>query len=82
MSNWDRGPGLLWGRGIAYGGEPLSPRNARLALGAILILAAMLRLLGVTWGLPGPTHLLSYQPDEYFALQAALHLLDGYPNPH
>jgi len=39
-------------------------------------------LLGITWGLPGPTHLFSYQPDEYFSLQAALNLLNGDPNPH
>jgi hypothetical protein len=44
--------------------------------------AAALRLLGITWGLPGPTHLFSYQPDEYFSLQAAFGLLNGDPNPH
>lgn len=49
----------------------------------IATVAAMLRLLGITWGLPGPTHLFSYQPDEFFSLQAALNLaLNGDPNPH
>jgi hypothetical protein len=38
--------------------------------------------LGITWGLPGPTHLFSYQPDEFFSLRAALSLLAGDPNPH
>jgi hypothetical protein len=48
----------------------------------ILCVAAALRLAGLTWGLPGTTHLFSYHPDEYFALRAALFLAAGDPNPH
>ncbi len=57
-------------------------RRTTALLVTILIAAAALRLAGITWGLPGPTHLFSYHPDEYFSLQAAFALLDQDPNPH
>lgn len=58
-----------------------SKRRTAALLITVLIGAAALRLTGVTWGLPGPTHLFSYHPDEYFSLQAGFTLLDGNPNP-
>jgi 4-amino-4-deoxy-L-arabinose transferase-like glycosyltransferase len=51
-------------------------------MGVIVAVAAALRILGIGWGLPDSTHLFSYQPDEFFSLQAALGLLRGDPNPH
>ncbi len=59
-------------------------RNRRAAglLVLILLVATALRLAGITWGLPGRTHLFSYHPDEYFSLQVALNLLARDPNPH
>ncbi len=45
--------------------------------------AALLRLWGLTWGLPDDTHLFSYHPDEYFSLATVLSVaLEGDPNPH
>lgn len=63
------------------GERRLKKRAAGLLL-LVLILAVALRLAGITWGLPGPTHLFSYHPDEYFSLQVALNLLARDPNPH
>jgi hypothetical protein len=49
----------------------------------VLVGAAVLRLWGIGWGLPGPTHLFSYHPDEFHSLRGALSLLLlGDPNPH
>lgn len=63
--------------------RPPPPRTPWLALGLVLVLAAALRLWGVRWGLPGPTHLFSYHPDEFHSLRGALALLAaGDPNPH
>ncbi len=46
-------------------------------------LALALRLPGLTWGLPDPTHLFSYHPDEYHSLRGLLSLvLAGDLNPH
>ncbi|MGQ9731916.1 MAG: ArnT family glycosyltransferase [Candidatus Zipacnadales bacterium] len=51
-------------------------------LGIIIGLAALVRLAGITWGLPNKTHLFSYHPDEYFSLNGAFQLiLFGDPNP-
>lgn len=59
------------------------PRSPLLALVLVLAVAALLRLAGVLWGLPGPLHLFSYHPDEYHSLRAALSLLvGGDANPH
>jgi len=52
------------------------------ALVGIIGAAVALRVLGITWGLPGEGHLFSYHPDEYFSLGAAFSLLDSDPNPH
>lgn len=60
-----------------------SRRNLRLVLGAaILAVAVSLRLLGFSWGLPGPTHLFSFHPDEYHSLRGFLALLTADLNPH
>jgi len=63
-----------------------APKHSRRRTAALLLVilagAAALRLAGITWGLPGPKHLFSYHPDEYFSLQAAFALLDQDPNPH
>jgi len=49
----------------------------------VLGLALVLRLPGLTWGLPDPTHLFSYHPDEYHSLRGLLSLvLTGELNPH
>ena len=52
------------------------------ALVGIIGAAVALRMLGITWGLPGEGHLFSYHPDEFFSLQAAVNLLNRDPNPH
>ena len=52
------------------------------ALVGIIGAAGALRMLGITWGLPGEGHLFSYHPDEYFSLGAAFSLLNSDPNPH
>lgn len=44
----------------------------RYALVAILAVAAILRLWGLTWGLPTATHYFSYHPDESTVLQVAM----------
>lgn len=60
-----------------------APARRWLPLVLILLLAALLRVVGIAWGLPGATHLFSYHPDEYHSLRGALSLLLlGDPNPH
>jgi hypothetical protein len=55
------------GNGIAY-----------ISLGGILLLALLLRLYGIHWGLPDESHpLYSYDPDEVWALFAAEWLATG-----
>jgi hypothetical protein len=50
---------------------------------ALAVLALAARLPGLGWGLPGPTHLFSYHPDEYHSLRGVLSLaLSGDLNPH
>ncbi len=60
--------------------------TARLSLVHKLILVAAValavRLPGLWWGLPGPTHLFSYHPDEYHSLRGAFSLSQGDLNPH
>ncbi len=51
-------------------------------LSAILLLAALLRYLGITWGLPNELHLFSYHPDEFHSLRGAISLMSGDFNPH
>jgi hypothetical protein len=49
----------------------------------VLVLAAVLRVVGLHWGLPDKFHLFSYHPDEFHSLRGALALLlAGDPNPH
>lgn len=49
----------------------------------ILALGAALRYWGMYWGLPGPTHIFSYHPDEFHSLRGAMALiLTGDFNPH
>jgi len=55
-------------------------RFAGLAL--VLAVAAALRLIGITWGLPDGTHLFSYHPDEFHSLRGALSMAFGDLNPH
>lgn len=67
--------------------QPRRPARAALPawlpLALILALAALLRLWGVTWGLPSTAHLFSYHPDEFHSLRGALSLLLlGDLNPH
>ncbi len=57
-------------------------RQGLALLALILALGAALRLWGLRWGLPDPTHLFSYHPDEYHSLRGALSLAVGDPNPH
>jgi 4-amino-4-deoxy-L-arabinose transferase-like glycosyltransferase len=80
----DREPPPAAAAGIGEGGEEGERERRRTAglLVLILLVAAVLRVAGIRWGLPGPTHLFSYHPDEYFSLQAALGLLARDPNPH
>ncbi len=55
-------------------------RFAGLAL--VLVVAAALRLIGITWGLPDTTHLFSYHPDEFHSLRGAFSMAFGDLNPH
>ncbi len=48
----------------------------------VLAVALVLRVPGIWWGLPGPSHLFSYHPDEYHSLRGAFSLALGDPNPH
>ncbi|MCS6860933.1 MAG: glycosyltransferase family 39 protein [Abditibacteriales bacterium] len=55
----------------------------RLALTLILLLAFVLRLYGLRWGIPNAQHLHSYHPDEFdIAGRAAWMLARGDLNPH
>ncbi|MGE5531823.1 MAG: glycosyltransferase family 39 protein, partial [Bacteroidota bacterium] len=54
-----------------------------LMLTVILALGAVVRYLGIFWGLPDSTHIFSYHPDEFHSLRGALSLiLTGDFNPH
>jgi hypothetical protein len=56
-----------------------------LPLIATLLLAALLRVWGLTWGLPSATHYYSYHTDETVVLQAAMfnmNLFAGHLLPH
>ena len=67
----------------AHTADPARKRKlTTAALIGIIGAAVALRMLGITWGLPGETHLFSYHPDEYFSLGAAFSLLNSDPNPH
>lgn len=59
-------------------------RRAGQAAGLVVVLAvaAVVRLVGITWGLPDATHLFSYHPDEYHSLRGAFSLALGDLNPH
>ncbi len=48
---------------------------------ALVLLALAARLPGLGWGLPGPTHLFSYHPDEFHSLRGVLSLSTGDLNP-
>lgn len=65
---------------------PRPPRLERfpwVAMVLILAIGAVLRYLGMYWGLPGPTHIFSYHPDEFHSLRGAMALiLTGDFNPH
>jgi hypothetical protein len=51
-------------------------------LAVVLAIALVLRLIGITWGLPDETHLFSYHPDEFHSLRGAISLALGDANPH
>ena len=56
-----------------------------LPLAAVLILALALRVWGLTWGLPSPTHYFSYHPDETVVLEHAslgMNVFAGQLLPH
>ncbi len=58
-------------------------RHALWMVIAIMVLAAGLRLWGLTWGLPDSSHLFSYHPDEYHSLRGLFSfLIAGDFNPH
>ena len=50
----------------------------------IFLIAAIVRLIGIRWGLPDALHWYSYHPDEYqiFSSVANLDFFDGKFNPH
>lgn len=54
----------------------------RLEVLLLFALALVLRVVGISWGLPGPTHAFSYHPDEVHVLLPALGMLRGDWNPH
>jgi hypothetical protein len=62
--------------------NPLHKNRPAISLTSIILLAAVLRLWGITWGLPDETHLFSFHPDEYHSLRGALALATGDFNPH
>lgn len=68
--------------------DPIRPpdhrrRNPWFLLLLTVAAAAVLRYLGLHWGLPGSTHIFSYHPDEYHSLRGAFSiLLAGDFNPH
>lgn len=51
-------------------------------LGVVVAAGLVVRMIGLTWGLPDATHLFSYHPDEFHSLRGALSLALGDPNPH
>ena len=56
-----------------------------LPLAAVLTLALALRVWGLTWGLPSPTHYFSYHPDETVVLEHAslgMNVFAGQLIPH
>jgi hypothetical protein len=57
----------------------LPPRHK---LWLVVAVAALLRLPGLWWGLPGPGHLFSYHPDEFHSLRGLFALTQGDLNPH
>lgn len=58
-------------------------RRGQVLLAAILVAAAVVRLVGITWGLPLATRLCSYHPDEAPLLAAVGNMLrTGDWNPH
>ncbi len=62
--------------------RPQTPTSAWAGLLAIVIVAGVLRYLGITWGLPNELHLFSYHPDEFHSLRGAISLVTGDLNPH
>lgn len=64
--------------------EPKSAGGAWRFAGPALVLAvaAALRLIGITWGLPDATHVFSYHPDEFHSLRGAFSMALGDLNPH
>jgi len=48
----------------------------------LILVATILRLYGLRWGLPDSTHLFSYHPDEYHSLRGLFSLAQGSLNPH
>jgi len=59
------------------------PWKTRLCLTLTLLVAFVLRLYGLRWGLPNEQHLHSYHPDEFdIAARAAWMLAQGDLNPH
>lgn len=58
-------------------------RARRWAWVGVVVAAAVVRVVGVGWGVPDGTHLGSYHPDEWTQVQTALGMvLNGDPNPH
>lgn len=55
----------------------MSPRNSRIALAIILVLALCFRVFGIDFGLP-----LHLHPDEWSQVETARQMLKGDPNPH
>jgi hypothetical protein len=51
-------------------------------LATLMAVALAVRVPGLWWGLPGPTHLFSYHPDEFHSLRGVLSLSQGDLNPH
>ncbi|MFO7948068.1 MAG: glycosyltransferase family 39 protein [Armatimonadota bacterium] len=51
-------------------------------LAVIVVVAGVLRYLGIGWGLPNELHLFSYHPDEFHSLRGVLSMLMGDMNPH
>ncbi|MCC7495810.1 MAG: glycosyltransferase family 39 protein [Fimbriimonadaceae bacterium] len=61
----------------------MSPRRELQGALVVLALAAVGRLLGIDWALPGELHRYSYHPDEWQVVETALRIvLTGDANPH
>lgn len=58
------------------------PRGEWRELLLVFAVALLLRLIGLPWGLPSPTHYYSYHPDEVHVLLPVLGMLGGEWNPH